>query len=865
MKAPLVLWLLIVPIGLLLQSHRAWSQSYQPSERVPIADRTLGTTVSGSNGNFTIDGGVTRGPYLFHSFQDFSVPTNGSATFANPAGNQSTIARVTGLSISDINGTINTQGANFFLINPNGIVFGPQTQLNVGSIFAASTANGLELGNVSGQTISFDRQGSGDAALLRVNPLVLFDPTRLNFGGEAGAIRNFGNLQTSNSNQYIGLIGGNVSIEGGQINAPGGRVEVGGLSALGTVEFRIDRNARKLLFPAGVARSDVSIQDNAVINVAGSQGGEIEITARNLQVSSSSRLRGGVEPNQGQANNISGNIEIDAANNILIDKDAILVNNVRANAQGQSGKLILRAGNNISIQDNSLLQNVSLGLGDAGLIDITAGNVVSISGMGTSILGGTAASGIGNSGNINITAGSFSLTAGGFISPFGSGQNSAGSVSITARDTILITGQSTSIFTGSQQGNGGDISLSAGRSLSVADGGVLQSSSRSGVGGTIRLAAQDNISISGTQVTTSPIAGQGSSGAIHVQSNNLLLDGATLVSANFAQGNGGDISISTQYLRLFNGSSILSSVDSSSGRAGNIQIHSGSLVLQDFSSIGSTSDNGPGTAGNIAVTATDKLVLQDFSILATRAFAIDGTAGNISITSPQVTLDRSGLTSRAVSGMGGDIEIAASDRLLLRNQSFITTNSGQDGGNINIDAQLITAIPLENSDITANAINGRGGIINIRSQGLFGITPQPRRTNRSEITASSDINLNGEIRINTPGIDPVKKTNELPTVPIDASQQIAQTCSPQQTNNNLYLTGRGGHPPNATEPGNSDVVWVDPRTPQPTKPQTPTTPVLANTIRPAVGWSIDAQGQVSLLAAQAAPAIPKTPATCPTH
>jgi filamentous hemagglutinin family protein len=863
MKAPLVLWLLIVPIGLLLQSHRAWSQSYQPSERVPIADQTLGTTVSGSNGNFTIEGGVTRGQYLFHSFQDFSVPTNGSATFANPAGNQSTIARVTGLSISDINGTINTQGANFFLINPNGIVFGPQTQLNVGSIFVASTANGLELGNGSGQTISFDRQGSGDAALLRVNPLVLFDPTRLNFGGEAGAIRNFGNLQTSNSNQYIGLIGGSVSIEGGQINAPGGRVEVGGLSALGTVEFRIDRNARRLLFPAGVARSDVLIQDNAVINVAGSQGGDIEITARNLQVSSSSRLRGGVEPNQGQANNTSGNIAIDAANNILIDKDAILVNNIRANAQGQSGKLMLRAGNNISIQDNSLLQNVSLGLGNAGLIDITAGHVVSISGMGTSILGGTAASGIGNSGNINITAGSFSLTAGGFISPFGSGQNSAGSVSITARDTILITGQSTSIFTGSQQGNGGNIILSAGRSLAVADGGVLQSSSRSGVGGTIRLAAQDNISISGAQVTTSPIAGQGSSGAIHVQSNNLLLDGAKLVSANFAQGNGGDISISTQYLRLFNGSSILSSVDSSSGRAGNIQIHSGSLVLQDFSSIGSTSDNGPGTAGNISVTATDKLVLQDFSILATRAFAIDGTAGNIFITSPQVTLDRSGLTSRAISGMGGDIEIAASDRLLLRNQSFITTNSGQDGGNINIDAQLITAIPLENSDITANAINGRGGIINIRSQGLFGITPQTRRTNRSEITASSDINLNGEIRINTPGIDPVKKTNELPTVPVDASQQIAQTCSPQQTNNSLYLTGRGGHPPNATEPGNSDVVWVDPRTPQPQK--TPTTPVLASTIQPAVGWSIDAQGQVSLLAAQAAPAIPKTPAACPTH
>ena len=103
----------------------------------------LGTQVSGANNNFTIDGGVNRGQNLFHSFQDFSVPTGGAATFTNPVGNRfstgeatpTIITRVTGGNFSDINGTINTQGANFFLINPNGMVFGANAQLNVGQTF----------------------------------------------------------------------------------------------------------------------------------------------------------------------------------------------------------------------------------------------------------------------------------------------------------------------------------------------------------------------------------------------------------------------------------------------------------------------------------------------------------------------------------------------------------------------------------------------------------------------------------------------------------------------------------------------------------------------------------------------------------
>ena len=120
----------------------AQAQTYQPSNRIPVADNSqIGTQVSGSNNQFNIDGGLQRGQNLFHSFSDFSVPTGGSANFTNPTGNQAIITRVTGNLYSDLNGLIKTNGANFLLINPNGMVFGPNAQLNVGKAFVGSTAN----------------------------------------------------------------------------------------------------------------------------------------------------------------------------------------------------------------------------------------------------------------------------------------------------------------------------------------------------------------------------------------------------------------------------------------------------------------------------------------------------------------------------------------------------------------------------------------------------------------------------------------------------------------------------------------------------------------------------------------------------
>jgi filamentous hemagglutinin family protein len=174
-----LLWL-FATTTLLLLPNIVQAQTYSPSNRPPVEDTSIGTIVNptGAN-NFNIDGGLRRGQNLFHSFTDFSVPTGGAANFTNPQGDRSIITRVTGNLFSDINGLVNTNGANFLLINPNGVVFGPGAKLNVGKAFVTSTASGVNLVDGSGRSIVFGTNPNSDAPLLSIDPNILFNVSSL--------------------------------------------------------------------------------------------------------------------------------------------------------------------------------------------------------------------------------------------------------------------------------------------------------------------------------------------------------------------------------------------------------------------------------------------------------------------------------------------------------------------------------------------------------------------------------------------------------------------------------------------------------------------------------------------------------------
>src|SRR4051794_12614432 len=133
----------------------------------------LGTTVSNAGDVYTITGGTVRGNNLFHSFTDFNVPTLGAANFNGPASTANVLSRVTGGQPSSIDGVISTRAgsspmphANFFLINPSGVMYGPNASIDVGGTFHASASDHIRLSDGA----IFSVTGAGDALLSSAPP-----------------------------------------------------------------------------------------------------------------------------------------------------------------------------------------------------------------------------------------------------------------------------------------------------------------------------------------------------------------------------------------------------------------------------------------------------------------------------------------------------------------------------------------------------------------------------------------------------------------------------------------------------------------------------------------------------------------------
>jgi filamentous hemagglutinin family protein len=165
---------------------------------------TRNVVVRGGNGD-RVDGGAARGANLFHSFSEFNVNEGQRVYFANPVGVTDILSRVTGNTRSDIMGTLGVDGsANLFLLNPNGIMFGPDARLDVGGSFTASTANSFTFPDGS----EFSATNPGDPSLLSVAV-----PLGVQYGAiPPGAITNAGNLAVE---QNLRVSGGSVTSTGG--------------------------------------------------------------------------------------------------------------------------------------------------------------------------------------------------------------------------------------------------------------------------------------------------------------------------------------------------------------------------------------------------------------------------------------------------------------------------------------------------------------------------------------------------------------------------------------------------------------------------------------------------------------------------
>jgi filamentous hemagglutinin family protein len=706
------------------------------------SDGTVSTTVTTPDGkNFNINDGTRRGGNLFHSFKEFSVPTSGSANFNNAVDVRNIISRVTGGSVSSIDGSIKALGnANLFLLNPAGIIFGPNASLNIGGSFFATTANSFVFEN----GLEFSATDPQAPPLLTINiPNI---PIGMRYRDNPGNITTQSTSLAVPQGNSLALVGGNVNLSGGILYAPGGRVELGGLSAPGTVGLNSDGS---LSFPVGVQRGDVSLTNRAQVNVFAGGGGNIAVNARNLELSGGSILGAGIQSGLGTPGAQAGDIKIDATERVKIE--------------GRTGS-------------------------PSGIFNITGNFSSDISNITEP----------GNAGNIIINTGTLEGIGNILISSSTNGEGNAGRVIITAEDKVSLTGDdSANNFTGfaflssfvgeSGTGNGADIIINT-PSLSLSNTGILASSLGQGNAGNIELKASEYISVGSRSQLQAATSGRGNAGNIIIDALNAAVsfDGAnTLASTAVGEastGKGGDITVKAHNLSVTNGASLFTDTfgRAEAGRlanAGNIQINVSEDVSFKGASDLSSSTSGQGNAGNVAISAGGKISFDGkgsegsisgiFSDVTTGA---EGNGGNIELRAGSVSVTNGAQLSASTSGKGdaGSVRINATDTISFSgtdnngfpSAAFSTVESGGvgNGGEINITAgsleltnggQLNTFV--REASITTAGGNGNAGNVKLDIRNGVTITGVSNNGARSGIFSnvqSSAVGNAGSIDIN---------------------------------------------------------------------------------------------------------------------
>ncbi|MGE5658234.1 MAG: filamentous hemagglutinin N-terminal domain-containing protein, partial [Actinomycetota bacterium] len=209
----------VVPCGIAsLCILSSATPAFSQTSPITAAPDGTGTLIAPNGQRFDITGGKTSndGANLFHSFQQFGLSQDQIANFISNPNIKNIFGRVVGGDASLINGLIQVTGgsSNLFLVNPAGIIFGANAQLNVPAAFTATTANGIGFG-----TNWFKAVGVNDYAALTGTPSA-FAFT----GTQSGGIVNFGNL-TVQPGQSLSFLGGAV-LNLGELRASAGEITI---------------------------------------------------------------------------------------------------------------------------------------------------------------------------------------------------------------------------------------------------------------------------------------------------------------------------------------------------------------------------------------------------------------------------------------------------------------------------------------------------------------------------------------------------------------------------------------------------------------------------------------------------------------
>ena len=709
-------------------------------------DGTMGPagTLPGPDYQIGADLGRQVGGNLFHSFGQFSINTGESATFSGPNSVSNIIGRVTGGNESFIDGTLRSTipGANLYLLNPAGVLFGEHARLDVPGSVHVSTADYLRLSDGG----RFDARTPANS-VLTVAPVAAFGF----LGGTPGRITIEGAFLQVPEGQTLSLIGGDLTLTNATLYAPAGRINVAavasageviptdtdltlqGFGALGT--FTLEQTtAQRLRVDRGDPFGEVELGN---LDVSGNGGGAIFIRGGQFSVQNGRIFADtyGAEPGRGmsiqvdrlalrggsliRANTLgvgsAGSIRVTAP--VVEMRDGSSIKSDTAHT-GAAGAIELEV-DRLLLGEGSSLTSATTGSGPGGTLTITAREAVTLTG-GSSLFTNSMAGATGAAGRIRVTAPVVEVLGGSGIFSDTYGSGAAGAIELQV-DRLLVSGWSKVSSSTFGSGDGGPITVTAREAVILTEHSDLKASSlegATGAAGRIRVTAP-LVAVRDESAIQSDTAHTGAAGAIELQVDRLLLDtGGKLATTTSGSGDGGSITVTArEAVTLARGSGLFaSSLAGATGAAGRIRVTAPIIALRDKSHIRSdtahtgaagaielevdrlllgegssltstTSGSGPG--GTLTVTAREAVTLTGGSSLRANADGANGSAGQILVTAPVVEVrDGSGIFSDTYgSGAGGTIELQV-DRLLVSGGSNIATvtfGSGP-GGDIKITA-----------------------------------------------------------------------------------------------------------------------------------------------------------------------------------
>jgi large exoprotein involved in heme utilization and adhesion len=530
----------------------------------------------------------------------------------------------------------------------------------------------------------------------------------------------------------------------------------------------------------------------------------------------------------------SGSIFLDATDNIALSNETLIAAIVLPGAEGRNGDITIQAGS-LVMTGESTVNTGTAGVGDAGNISVSIRGAVSLtrdSNIFTNVVslqqefGRTAT---GNSGNIQLDAESLSLAEESTISTISFGTGNAGEISLKIRGALsLDNGNVTSGVGPGAVGDGRDLRIRA-RSLFLSNqSGISTDTSSQGNAGNLFLEIEDAIQLDNLSLISSSVraGGIGRVGDITLRTRSLTLTRGSQIQTGVGRARdgfpageglgGGTLRITTLDSATFSGrgfqgspAGIFTDTDpGTSGRAGDVEITTGTFQLRDGTVIVAQTQNAS-EGGNITVRATT-VDLANNANISSQSFGT-GNAGSVTILAADtIRTNNSRITASANQSGGGSITLKAAD-IRLQNGSLINTNVAEGiggGGNITITAPIFIA--LEDSDILANANQGRGGNITINSDAFLadffssgratavrysGDIAPFRGNDRVDISASSAVGISGSVTI--PDFSFLQNSlSSLSGNFVSPDQVVAGSCLARRNaeQGSFVVTGTGGLP-----------------------------------------------------------------------